>query len=56
MPDTPNGFTAGEASEFNALTGRNWTAADEKHAYDLAVAEASGTLTGEITRYLLREG
>lgn len=37
---------------FNQLIRRNWTIDAEAHAYNLAVMEASGTLTGEVTHYL----
>lgn len=37
---------------FRQLISRNWTTTDEAHAYNLAVMEASGTLTGEVIRYL----
>lgn len=37
---------------FRQLVSRNWTIDEESHAYNLAIADASGTLTGEIINYL----
>lgn len=52
MYDTPNGYSESEDLAFRQLIARHYSINDQVHAYNLAIADASGALTGEVINYL----